>query len=83
MCPRICCMLTQIQQESWNKIKAVFLTFSRQLFGVSEDESVQKSDEGEVLQRVTRVLDRPSLWKQRIKLLMNKQHVYRENKQRI
>ena len=46
-------MLPPIQQESWNKIQAVFLTFSRQLFGVSEDESVQKSDEGEVLQRVT------------------------------
>lgn len=41
----------------------MFLTFSLQLFGVSEDEPVQEPDEGEVLQRVTGVLDGPSLWK--------------------
>lgn len=42
------------------------LTFSLQLFGVSEDESIQEPDEGEVLQRVPRVLDGPSLRKQHV-----------------
>lgn len=36
-------------------------TFALQLFGVSEDESVQEPDEGEVTQRVSRVLDGLSL----------------------
>lgn len=37
--------------------KNVNLTFASQLFGVAEDEAVQEADEGEVLQRVPRVLD--------------------------
>lgn len=44
--------------------ESVFITFSLQLFGVPEDESIQESDEGEVLQRVAWVLDEASLWKQ-------------------
>lgn len=44
----------------------VFLTFPLQLFGVPEDEAVQEADEGEVLQRVPRVLDGAPLWRRRM-----------------
>lgn len=41
-----------------------FFTFSFQLFGISEDEAIQEPDEGEVLQRVARVLNGFSLQEQ-------------------
>lgn len=47
-------------------------TFALQLFGVSEDESVQEADEGEVTQRVSRVFDGLSL---------GAKHRYRDNRE--
>lgn len=37
------------------------ITFARDLFGVSEDKSVEEAHEGEVLQGVARVLDQVPL----------------------